>query len=450
MKGEANMELLTKDFTASIGFDYKLYREEIEYSIAHASLLVEHGYLTEEERVTIVDALREIEKEIEDGTLSFSNECFDIHGNIRAFLISKTGNLGKKLGIARGINDQVVTDSRLFLKKEIRIMNGTLTDLLDTLEKLAREHVNTIMPGYSHVQRAQPVTLAYHLLAYYQMFKRDRKRFDNCLEGMDFLPPDSGALAGNIYGTDRTSLVKDLGFSGMLPNAMDAVSDRDFAMEFINCCAITMMHLSRFCEDLILWSTVEFSFIEIADDFTTGSRLMPQKKNMDVAELIRGKSGRVYGDLISLLTIFKGLPMSYNRDMQEDKVAVLDAAETTVSCLSIFVEMIKTMKINRGAMQRAAKYGYMNAPEIREYLMEKGASRDEAMNIIGKLVIYAINNEKAIEDLWLDDLRKFSQMFDNDIYDRIAIRNVIEAKKSTGSTSFDSVEEQLEQIARER
>ena len=366
------MELQTRDFTASIDFDYKLYEEEIQSSIAHANLLAKHEYITAQEQETIIAALEEIKREIEAGKLKFSSEYCDIHGNIRAFLICRIGDLGRKLGIARGINDQVVTDSRMYLKKETDKINSKLSDMLNTLKNLAEEHVNTIMPGYSHVQRAQPVTLAYHLLAYYQMFKRDRIRFSNCREGMDFMPPDIGSLAGNIYDTDRTEVARELGFSGILPNAMDAVADRDFAMEFINCCAITMMHLSRFCEDLILWSSVEFSFVEMADEYTTGSKVMPQKKNLDVAELIRGKSGRVYGDLINLLTIFKGLPMAYNRDMQEDKYAALDAAETTDACLTMFVEMIKTMKIHRGEMQRAAKYGYMNSPEIREYLVSKG------------------------------------------------------------------------------
>lgn len=444
------MELQTRDFTASIDFDYKLYEEEIQSSIAHANLLAKHEYITAQEQETIIAALEEIKREIEAGKLKFSSEYCDIHGNIRAFLICRIGDLGRKLGIARGINDQVVTDSRMYLKKETDKINSKLSDMLNTLKNLAEEHVNTIMPGYSHVQRAQPVTLAYHLLAYYQMFKRDRIRFSNCREGMDFMPPDIGSLAGNIYDTDRTEVARELGFSGILPNAMDAVADRDFAMEFINCCAITMMHLSRFCEDLILWSSVEFSFVEMADEYTTGSKVMPQKKNLDVAELIRGKSGRVYGDLINLLTIFKGLPMAYNRDMQEDKYAALDAAETTDACLTMFVEMIKTMKIHRGEMQRAAKYGYMNSPEIREYLVSKGVPREDCMNIIGKLVRYAINNNKAIEELWLDDLKKFSQAFDSDIYDIIAIRNVVESKVSKGSTSFDSVKAQLAQIKKEK
>lgn len=437
------MKLSAKEFMASIAFDRKLYEEEIECSIAHAKMLAGNGIITEEETEKIVAALKEIRKEIQDGKLRFTIEHEDVHSGIHAFLTDKIGELAKVMRVGRGVNDQVVADSRLFLKKETEAINELLTNLLDTLEGIARENVNTIMPGYSHLQRSQPVTLAHHFLAYYQMFNRDRKRFSNCLEGINLLPPDCGASAGTSFDLDRTMLAEELGFDGFLPNAMDAASDRDFAMEFINCCAIAMTHLSRFCEDLILWDTVEFDFIEIDLEFCTQSKVMPQKRNLDVAELIRGKAGRVYGDLINLLTIFKGLPMTYNRDMQEDKVPVMDAANTLESSLYLFVEMIKTMKINRGNMQRAAKYGYMNATELFNYLSDKGIDSENSARIVGKVVEYAINHGKPIEELWLDDLKQFSQAFDSDVYDRIAIRNVIASKKSEGSTSFKSVEEQL-------
>lgn len=442
------MKLSAKEFMSSIDFDWKLYEEEIECSIAHANLLFEHGILTEKEAGKIKTALNDIRNEIQGGKLKFQVENEDIHGNIQAFLLDKVGWLGNKMKIGRGINDQVVADSRLFLRKETESIMELLNNMLDTLENIARENVNSIMPGYSHLQRSQPVTLAHHILAYYQMFSRDKVRFGNCLGGINLLPPDCGACAGTIFESDRSAMARELGFDGILPNAMDAVADRDFAMEFINCCAITMTHLSRFCEDLILWDTVEFDFIEIDDEFCTSSRIMPQKKNLDVAELIRGKSGRVFGDLINILTIFKGLPMSYNRDMQEDKVAFLDAANTVESSLALFVAMIKTMNINRGNMQRAAKYGYMNAAELYEYLAEKGVDSENRVHIVGKIVEYAINNGKPIEELWLDDLKKFSKVFDSDLYDKIAIRNVISSKKSEGSTSFESVEKQLEKIAK--
>ncbi|MDD6190154.1 MAG: argininosuccinate lyase [Firmicutes bacterium] len=444
------MKLSAKEFMASIRDDNILYHEEIVCSIAHSRMLVEHEMLSREESEQIIEALEEIDRDIKNGKIRFDTDAEDIHEYIENLLVERVGTIGRKLHRARSVNDQVVMDSRLFLKNEAISCREMINDLLDTLEVLATEHQNTIIPGYSHLQRAQPITLAYHLLAYYQMFKRDGIRFDNCIECIDMMPPDSGALAGTILETDRSEMMKELGFASMLPNAMDAISDRDFAMEFTNCCAITMMHLSRFCEDLILWSSVEFDFIEIADKYTTGSKMMPKKKNLDVAELIRGKTGRVYGDLINLLTVFKGLPMAYNRDMQEDKYAVLDAANTLESSLSLFVEMVKTIKINRGEMQKAAKYGYMNAVELSQYLYDKGVDYDEIPEIVSKVIGYAINRGSAIEELWLDDLKNFSQKFDSDVYDEIAIRNVIESKKSTGSTSFKSVEEQLAQIKRDK
>lgn len=444
------MKLSAKKFMASIRDDNILYHEEIVCSIAHSRMLVKHEMLSSEESEQIIEALEEIDKDIKNGKIGFDTDAEDIHEYIENLLVERVGEIGRKLHRARSVNDQVVMDSRLFLKNEAISCRTMIDDLLDTLEDLAINHQNTIIPGYSHLQRAQPITLAYHLLAYYQMFKRDGIRFDNCIECIDMMPPDSGALAGTMLETDRSEMMKELGFASMLPNAMDAISDRDFAMEFTNCCAITMMHLSRFCEDLILWSSVEFGFIEIADEYTTGSKMMPQKKNLDVAELIRGKTGRVYGDLMNLLTVFKGLPMAYNRDMQEDKYAVLDAANTLESSLSLFVEMVKTIKINRGEMQKAAKYGYMNAVELSQYLYDKGVDYDEIPDIVSKVIGYAINRGSAIEGLWLDDLKNFSQKFDSDVYDEIAIRNVIESKKSTGSTSFKSVEEQLAQIKRDK
>ena len=444
------MKQTAKEFMSSISFDNMLYDEEIAASIAHARMLKQNKLISGEECDQIIDGLKKVLADIEAGNVEFKVEYDDIHGCIEQQLEEKIGPVARKLNWARSVNDQVVIDTRLFLREEDNLIRESLRELLDTLEALAKEHVNTIMPGYSHLQRAQPITLAYHLLAYYQMFKRDLKRFDNCIDTINMMPPDGGALAGTVWKTDRKKMAKELGFEGILPNAMDAVADRDFAMEFINDCSITMMHLSRFCEDLILWSSVEFGFIEIDDEYTTGSRVLPQKKNLDVAELIRGKTGRVYGDMVNLLTIFKGLPMSYNRDMQEDKVALLDAAHTVEACLTLFVEMIKSMKINRGEMQRAAKYGYMNATELAEYLMEKGVETDKIGEIISKVVLYAINNGKPIEELWLDDLKQFSQVFDSDVYDKVAIRKVIEAKTSTGSTSFAEVQKQLDEIAKEK
>ena len=444
------MKQTAKEFLSSISVDNMLYDEEVIASRAHARMLKQNKLISAEECDQIIKGLDEVLADVEAGNVEFKVEYDDIHGCIEQLLLEKIGPVAKKLNWARSVNDQVVIDTRMFLRAENESIMDSLNELLDTLEGLAKEHVNTIMPGYSHVQRAQPITLAYHMLAYYQMFRRDLKRFEHCMENINIMPPDGGALAGTVWDTDRKKMAKELGFDGILPNAMDAVADRDFGMEFINDCSITMMHLSRFCEDLILWSSVEFGFIEIDDEFTTGSRVLPQKKNLDVAELIRGKTGRVYGDMINLLTVFKGLPMSYNRDMQEDKYAMLDAAHTVEACLTLFVEMIKSMKINRGQMQRAAKYGYMNATELAEYLMEKGVDSDSIGVIIGKVVQYAINNNKPIEELWLDDLKQFTQVFDSDVYDKVAIRSVIESKVSAGSTSFTNVEKQLEEIKKSK
>ena len=434
------------EFNASIEFDQRLYKEDITGSIAHAKMLAKQGIIAEEESQLIIKTLQEILADIEAGKVEFTIESEDIHMNIETLLTERIGQTGKKLHTARSRNDQIAVDIRLYLKKETAAIDSCLSQLLDALEKLAKEHTDTVMPGYTHLQRAQPVTLAYHLLAYYQMFSRDRERFADCLKRVDRLPLGSGALAGTTYNTDRQFLAEELGFASVLPNGMDAVADRDFAIEFINCCAVSMMHLSRFCEELILWSSVEFSFVEIDDSFSTGSSIMPQKKNPDMAELIRGKTGRVYGDLMSLLTICKGLPLAYNKDLQEDKIPVFDAADTLKASVNIFTEMILTMKVREEKMEQAAKYGYMNATDAADYLVSKGIPFRDCHEIIGKIVLYCINKGIAIEDMSMDEFKSFSDRFDNDIYDKIAVRSCIEAKKSAGSTSSASVEKQLEDI----
>ena len=434
------------EFNASIEFDQRLYREDITGSIAHARMLGKQGIITPDESLLIVETLQDILKDIEEGKVEFTIESEDIHMNIESILTERIGDVGKKLHTARSRNDQVAVDIRLYLKKETAAVRSVLTELEDALEKLAKEHTDTVMPGYTHLQRAQPVTLAYHLLAYYQMFSRDMERFDDCLQRIDRLPLGSGALAGTTYDTDRDFLAKELGFAQVLPNGMDAVADRDFAIEFINCCAITMMHLSRFCEELILWSSAEFDFVEIDDSFSTGSSIMPQKKNPDMAELIRGKTGRVYGDLMSLLTICKGLPMAYNKDLQEDKIPVFDAADTLKASVSIFTEMILTMKVKTGNMEKAAKYGYMNATDAADYLVSKGLPFRDCHEIIGRMVLYCINKGIALDELTMEEFKSFSDKFDDDIYDKIAVRSCIKAKRSKGSTSFESVKAQLADI----
>ena len=434
------------EFNASIGFDQRLYQEDIAGSIAHAKMLGKQGIISDDEAELIIKTLEQIKDDIEAGKVEFTIESEDIHMNIETILTERIGDVGKKLHTARSRNDQVAVDFRLYLKKETGEIDKTLQALTDTLVTLAKKHTDTVMPGYTHLQRAQPVTLAYHLLAYYQMFSRDRERFADCLKRIDRLPLGSGALAGTTYNTDRDFLAKELGFSSVLPNGMDAVADRDFAIEFVECCAVTMMHLSRFCEELILWSSVEFNFIEIDDAFSTGSSIMPQKKNPDMAELIRGKSGRVYGDLMNLLTICKGLPMAYNKDLQEDKLPAFDAADTVKASVSIFTEMISTMEVKKDNMEHAAKYGYMNATDAADYLVSKGMPFRDCHEVIGKIVLYCIGKGIAIEDMSMEEFKSFSDKFEEDIYDKISIRNCIKAKKSKGSTSFESVDAQIAEI----
>ena len=434
------------EFNASIGFDQRLYQEDIAGSIAHAKMLGKQGIISDDEAELIIKTLEQIKDDIEAGKVEFTIESEDIHMNIETILTERMGDVGKKLHTARSRNDQVAVDFRLYLKKETGEIDKTLQALTDTLVTLAKKHTDTVMPGYTHLQRAQPVTLAYHLLAYYQMFSRDRERFADCLKRIDRLPLGSGALAGTTYQTDRDFLAKELGFASVLPNGMDAVADRDFAIEFVECCAVTMMHLSRFCEELILWSSVEFNFIEIDDAFSTGSSIMPQKKNPDMAELIRGKSGRVYGDLMNLLTICKGLPMAYNKDLQEDKLPAFDAADTVKASVSIFTEMISTMEVKKDNMEHAAKYGYMNATDAADYLVSKGIPFRDCHEIIGRIVLYCIGKGIAIEEMSMEEFKSFSDKFEEDIYEKIDIRNCIKAKKSKGSTSFESVAAQIAEI----
>ncbi len=434
------------EFNASIGFDRRMYQEDITGSIAHAKMLGKQGIITQEESELIIKTLKEILADIEAGKVEFTIEAEDIHMNIETLLTERIGQTGKKLHTARSRNDQVALDFRLYLKKETFAIDELLVNLLDALVKIAKENQETIMPGYTHLQRAQPVTFAYHMLAYYQMFARDRERFADCLTRIDRLPLGSGALAGTTYETDRNFLADELGFEEILPNGMDAVADRDFALEFISCCSITMMHLSRFCEELIMWSSVEFGFIEIDDAYSTGSSIMPQKKNPDMAELIRGKSGRVYGALMSLLTICKGLPLAYNKDLQEDKEPAFDSADTLKASLGIFTEMILTMKVRTEKMAEAARYGYMNATDAADYLVSKGIPFRDCHEIIGKMVLYAINNDKALDELTMEEFRSFSEAFDEDIHEVISIENCIRAKKSEGSTSFESVRKQIADI----
>jgi len=437
------------EFNASITFDQRLYSEDISGSIAHANMLAKQHILSQSEAETIVSALTGILNDIEDGKVTFSIEMEDIHMNIESLLTQRIGDLGKKLHTARSRNDQVAVDFRLYVIKEIHAIIHLISDLKLLLVDLAEEHIETIMPGYTHLQRAQPVTLGYHLLAYHQMFKRDGERFLDCKNRADSLPLGSGALAGTTYATDRDYLAAQLGFSSISENAMDAVSDRDFAIEFLNCCAISMMHLSRFCEELILWNSSEFDFVEMDDAYATGSSIMPQKKNPDMAELIRGKTGRVYGDLMGLLTVMKGLPLAYNKDMQEDKLPVFDGADTLKQSLGIFTEMLSTVTFHKDRMRQAAGTGFLNATDAADYLVSKGIPFRDCHEIIGKLVLHCIKSNKAIEDLTLDELKEFSPVFEQDLYDKITLESCINNKLSYGSTSLDSVKKQIINIRKD-
>jgi len=409
-------------FNASIETDQRLYKQDIQGSMAHALMLGRQGIISMEEAEAIRISLREILEDIENGKVEFTIEQEDIHMNIETLLTQRIGDAGKKLHTARSRNDQVATDLRLYQKEEIHKVQALLQDLIDTLENLAEEHKETVMPGYTHLQRAQPVTLAMHLCAYVEMFKRDLDRFRDCLKRTDLLPLGAGALAGTTYPIDREFVAKELGFSGICENTMDAVSDRDFAIEFVSCCAMTMMHLSRLCEELILWNSTEFSFIEMDDAFSTGSSIMPQKKNPDMAELIRGKTGRVYGDLFALLTIMKGLPLAYNKDMQEDKPPLFDAGDTLKDCLSILTQVISTMEIKTQNMEKAANSGFMNATDAADYLVKKSLPFRDCHEIIGKMVLYCIKENKNLDDLTLEEFKNFSPLFEADIYDAIDIK----------------------------
>ncbi|MDD7016659.1 MAG: argininosuccinate lyase [Firmicutes bacterium] len=434
------------EFNASIQFDQRFYAQDIQGSTAHARMLAKQGILTADEAEAITSTLAAIKEDIEAGKIEFTIENEDIHMNIEAVLTERIGDTGKKLHTARSRNDQVAVDFRLYMRQEIDLIIALVEKLKEALYKIAEGNQETIMPGYTHLQRAQPVTLAHYMLAYYQMFSRDASRLADCRKRLNQLPLGSGALAGTTYNTDRDFLAKELDFDGICPNSIDAVSDRDFALEFLSDASILMMHLSRFCEELIIWNSTEFGFIDMDDAFSTGSSIMPQKKNPDMAELIRGKTGRVYGDMITLFTLMKSLPLAYNKDMQEDKPPVFDAADTLKASIGIFTEMISTITFNKDTMRAAVKNGFMNATDAADYLVRKGIPFRDCHEIIGRIVLHCVNNNTAIEDIPLETLREFSDKFDEDIYENITAEACVNAKKSKGSTSFASVREQLAAI----
>ena len=415
---------LMEEFNKSFGFDSLLYKKDIEGSLAHVYMQVQVNLLTREEGEIIINGLKSIEKDIEEGKLLLEGNYEDIHSFIEINLIDRVGDVGKKLHTGRSRNDQVAVDMRLFAKDKCREIINYVEKLKSTLKEVAYNNP-IIMPGYTHLQRAQVVTFKHHLMAYYNMLDRDSKRLNNALEILDESPLGCGALAGTTHNIDRNITCEKLGFKKPMDNFMDGVSDRDYLLELMSDFSIIMMHLSRLSEELILWSSQEFKFIELDDLYSTGSSIMPQKKNPDGAELIRGKTGRVYGNLISLLTVMKGLPLAYNKDMQEDKEGFFDSVNTLSMCLQIMEQMIATLKIREDNMKKAVKGGFLNATEVADYLVNKNVAFRDAHGIVGQIVIYFEDNEKAIEDLSLEELKCFSEVFDEDIYDFIDYENIL-------------------------
>lgn len=428
------------DFNSSISFDARLYKQDITGSIAHATMLGKAGIITEEESALIVQTLNEILADIEAGKVEFLIDAEDIHMNVETILIERIGDTGKKLHTGRSRNDQVALDIRMYVKDEIKEISAMLTHLMETLLHMANQHLDTVMPGYTHLQKAQPITFAHYLMAYFQMFKRDYERLQDTFKRTDVMPLGSGALAGTTFPLDR-ELVKDLlGFSAITENSLDGVSDRDFALELLSDLSIVSVHLSRMSEEMILFNSHEFSYIEMDDAFSTGSSIMPQKKNPDIAELVRGKSGRVFGDLMALLTVMKGIPLAYNKDMQEDKEAIFDAVDTIKMCLPVFTDMLATLSVRAENMKKGAAGGFTNATDYADYLVKKGVPFREAHGISGKTVFYCISKDKALEDLTLEEFKTFSPLIEKDVYEAISLATCVSERKIYGGPAKSAVQ----------
>ena len=420
------------DFNSSIRFDKRMYKQDIKGSIAHATMLGRQGIIPMEDSEAIVAELGHILRDIEDGKVEFLIDAEDIHMNIEKILTDRIGDAGKRLHTGRSRNDQVALDIRMYLMDETAEIEEMLVEAMDTFVELAKRHTDTIMPGYTHLQKAQPITFAHHCLAYFEMFKRDYSRLVDCRKRTNIMPLGSGALAGTTYPLDREFVAEMLGFDDITMNSLDGVSDRDFVIELASCLSLVMMHASRFSEELILWSSNEFGFVEMDDAYSTGSSIMPQKKNPDVAELIRGKTGRVYGDLIGLLTMMKGTPLAYNKDMQEDKEQIFDSIDTVKLCLPVFCDMIRTMKVNTKNMYNGAKGGFTNATDAADYLVKKGLPFRDAHAVIGNMVFYCIEHNKAIEDLTMDEMKSFSDIIEADIYDAVSMETCVNDRNVIG------------------
>ena len=432
---------LVYNFNASISFDQKFYEQDIRGSIAHVTMLAKQGILTDGEKEEIIAGLEGIRRGVENGTLEITDKYEDIHSFVEANLIDRIGNAGKKLHTGRSRNDQVALDMKLYTRDEITQLDKLVKDLLEVLLTTMKAHTETYMPGFTHLQKAQPITLAHHMGAYFEMFKRDRQRLQDIYRRMNTCPLGSGALAGTTYPLDREYTASLLGFDGPTLNSIDGVSDRDYLIELLSAMSTIMMHLSRFSEEVIIWNSNEYQFVDIDDAYSTGSSIMPQKKNPDIAELVRGKTGRVYGAQMSLLTTMKGIPLAYNKDMQEDKELVFDAMDTTKGCLALFTGMLRTMKYNEENMAASAKNGFTNATDAADYLVNHGVPFRDAHGIVGQLVLHCIEKNIALDDMSLEEYKAISPVFEQDIYDAISMKTCVDARKTIGAPSKEAMDQ---------
>ena len=440
---------LVHNFNASLSFDQKFYHQDIEGSIAHVKMLAKQGILATEDRDAIIEGLEGIRRDLESGALAFTAEHEDIHSFVEAVLTERIGEAGKRLHTGRSRNDQVALDMKLYTRDEIDELDGLVKSLLEDLLKLMEENLDTYMPGFTHLQKAQPITLAHHMGAYFEMFDRDRSRLSDIRKRMNYCPLGSGALAGTTYPLDREYTAELLGFDGPTLNSMDSVADRDYVIELLSALSTIAMHLSRFCEEIIIWNTNEYQFVEIDDSYSTGSSIMPQKKNPDIAELIRGKTGRVYGALVSILTTMKGIPLAYNKDMQEDKELTFDAIDTVKGCLALFTGMISSMTFKKDAMEASAKNGFTNATDAADYLVNHGVAFRDAHGIVGQLVLYCIEKGIALDDMSLEEFQAISPVFEEDIYDAISMQTCVKKRMTIGAPGQDAMKKVIE-ACRER
>ena len=435
---------LVHNFNESLSFDQKFYHQDIQGSIAHVTMLAKQGIVSEDDKKAIIDGLNGILADIEAGKLVFTKEHEDIHSFVEANLIERIGEAGKRLHTGRSRNDQVALDMKLYCRDEISEIDGLVKDLLKELLEIMEANVDTFMPGFTHLQKAQPITLAHHMGAYFEMFKRDRMRLHDIYERMNYCPLGSGALAGTTYPLDREYSAELLGFYGATLNSMDSVADRDYVIELLSALSTISMHLSRFCEEIIIWNTNEYRFVEIDDSYSTGSSIMPQKKNPDIAELIRGKTGRVYGALVSILTTMKGLPLAYNKDMQEDKELTFDAIDTVKGCLALFTGMIATMTFRKDVMEASAKNGFTNATDAADYLVNHGVPFRDAHGIVGQLVLFCIGKNIALDDMTLEEFKAISPVFEEDIYDAISMKTCVEKRMTIGAPGQEAMKKVIE------